>query len=154
MVIVTLSVDVSPSLSVAVIVKVAVGLVVLSCHFLEVGPLRFAVAVYSICLANLALAGLAVGLGSVYPNFQEDNPARIVSGMGGTLNFLLSVCYITLLIGGQMVIFQGEALNLFRDARTFDVYLVLILISNTVLSACAMIIPMRLGLRNLMRTEF
>jgi ABC-2 type transport system permease protein len=121
---------------------------------LDVGPVRFAVAVYSICLANLTLAGLAVGLGSIYPNFEEDNPARIVSGMGGTLNFLLSVGYIALLIGTQMVILQWQALAKYTSTEMFWVTLIGILVFNTALSIAGTLIPMRLGLRNLMRVEF
>lgn len=141
-------------LSVAMTSPFTIGLVVLSCFMLEVGPIRFAVAVYSICLANLTLAGLAVGLGSIYPNFEEDNPARIVSGMGGTLNFLLSVGYIALLVGTQMVILQWQALAKYTSTEMFWVTLIGILIFNTVLSIAGMLVPMRLGLRNLMRVEF
>lgn len=41
-----------------------------------------------------ALSGLAVGLGALIPNFKEDNPARIVTGFGGTLDFLLGLAYV------------------------------------------------------------
>lgn len=130
------------------------GLTVVSCYFLQVTPLHFAVSVYSIILANGTLAGLAVGLGSIYPNFQEDNPARIVSGMGGTLNFLLSVAYISIIVGTQMIILmwypQRERFNpeWFWHIFSFAMF------TNTLISICVAYIPMRLGLRNLLRTEF
>ena len=131
-----------------------VGLTILSCYFLKVTPLHFAVSLYSIILANLALAGLAVGLGSLYPNFQEDNPARIVSGMGGTLNFLLSVAYITLIIGSQMGILLWYASQERFDPQYFWGVFTGVLVFNTILTFLATIIPMRLGLRNLNATEF
>jgi hypothetical protein len=112
------------------------------------------VSVYSIALANFALAGLAVGLGSTYPNFQEDNPARIVSGMGGTLNFLLSVGYITLVVGTQMVILQWNALQRYARPETFWWALAAAMVFVTALSAAAVIVPMTLGRRNLLRVEF
>ena len=34
---------------------------------------------------TFTLTALAVGLGALLPNFREDNPAKIVSGFGGTL---------------------------------------------------------------------
>ncbi len=141
-------------LSVATTGPFTVGLTVLSCYFLEVSAVHFAVAVYTICLANLALAGLAVGLGSLYPNFEEDNPARIVSGMGGTLNFLLSVGYITVVVGSQMIIMQWHALRRVLDTSDFIWALSLVLVFNTLLSIAAALLPMRLGLRNLIQTEF
>ena len=141
-------------LSVAMTSPFTVGLTVLSCIFLNVSTLYFAVAVYTICLANFALAGLAVGLGSLYPNFEEDNPARIVSGMGGTLNFLLSVGYITLVIGSQMLVLQWYAMRRLVATENFFLALGMVLLFNTLLSAAGVWLPMRLGLRNLIRTEF
>ncbi len=141
-------------LSVAATAPFTVGLTVLSCYFLEVSALHFAVAVYTIALANFALAGLAVGLGSLYPNFEEDNPARIVSGMGGTLNFLLSVGYITIVIGSQMLVLQWYAMRRIPDARELAWALSIVLAFNTLLTLAAALLPMRLGLRNLIRTEF
>jgi ABC-2 type transport system permease protein len=35
-----------------------------------------------------------LGLGAIYPNFREENPAKIVSGFGGTLCLALSFMYI------------------------------------------------------------
>ncbi len=141
-------------LSVAMTAPFTVTLIVLSSWFLDVGPMRFTVAVYSMVLSNLSLAGLAVGLGSLYPNFEEDNPARIVSGMGGTLNFLLSVGYITLIVASEMFIFQFDALNLFRDAEQMWAALVTVIVVDTLLSLVCMLAPMALGHRNLVRTEF
>jgi ABC-2 type transport system permease protein len=131
-----------------------VGLTILSSHFLQVSPLHFAVSLYSIVLANLALAGLAVGLGSLYPNFQEDNPARIVSGMGGTLNFLLSVAYISLLVGSQMIILLWYVNSTVFDTRYFWWVFSGAMAFNTSLTILAVFLPMRLGLRNLINTEF
>ena len=45
-----------------------------------------------------ALSGLAVGLGALFPNFQEDNPSKIVSGFGGTLCLVTSFIYISLFV--------------------------------------------------------
>ncbi|MEK7793833.1 MAG: hypothetical protein AAB353_04855 [Candidatus Hydrogenedentota bacterium] len=141
-------------LSVAMTLPFMLTLTTLTCLFLDVGAVRFLVAVYSVLLANVALSGLAVGLGSIYPNFQEDNPARIVSGMGGTLNFLLSIGYITFVVGTQGVILQWNVLGRYARPETFWYVLAIVLIANTLLSALALFAPMRLGHRNLLRTEF
>ncbi|MDK1021539.1 MAG: hypothetical protein QGD90_07870 [Candidatus Hydrogenedentes bacterium] len=141
-------------LSVATTTPVTLGLTLMSCYFLEVSTIHFAVAVYTICLANLTLAGLAVGLGSLYPNFEEDNPARIVSGMGGTLNFLLSVGYITVVIGSQMLVLQWDVMRHSADTSDFIWALSIVLLFNALLSLAAALLPMRLGLRNLIQTEF
>ncbi len=141
-------------LSVATTAPVTIILTLMSCHFLRVSTIHFTVAVYTICLANLALAGLAVGLGSLYPNFEEDNPARIVSGMGGTLNFLLSIGYITIVIGSQMLVLQWDAMRRLLEPADITTALTIVLTFNTLLTLAATLLPMHLGLRNLDRTEF
>ncbi|MFP6584475.1 MAG: hypothetical protein VCD00_18225, partial [Candidatus Hydrogenedentota bacterium] len=141
-------------LSILTTTPFTLGLTIVSCYFLRVTPVHFAVSIYSILLANFTLAGLAVGLGTIYPNFQEDNPARIVSGMGGTLNFLLSIAYITLLIGSQMFILMWYAQREHFQPELFWYALTGLLLFNTALSLFVGIVPMRLGLRNLLKTEF
>lgn len=51
----------------------------------------FAIAV---ALLAIGLNGLAVGLGVIFPNLQESNAAKIVSGFGGTLCLVGSFIYI------------------------------------------------------------
>lgn len=132
----------------------SIGLVVLSCIRLEVEPIPFSLAVYSICITNLALSGLAVGLGSLYPNFEESNPSRIVSGMGGTLNFLLSMGYIVLVIGAQTLILQWRVLGAFTRPEWFWYALAGVLVFVTALSVFTTVVPLRMGLRNLRAMEF
>ncbi|MDZ4861534.1 MAG: hypothetical protein SGI88_21385, partial [Candidatus Hydrogenedentes bacterium] len=131
-----------------------ITLVLLSCYMLEVDAIFFALSLYSIVITNFGLSGLSVGLGSLYPNFQEDNPARIVSGMGGTLNFLLSMGYITLIIAAQTTMMVTEVLGVYRSPSHFHATLVLVVAGMAVLSAVTTFLPMRLGLRNLDQSEY
>jgi ABC-2 type transport system permease protein len=141
-------------LSVATCSFFTVGLVILSAYMLRLPPLPFSLSVYTICLTNLALSGLAVGLGSLYPNFQEDNPARVVSGMGGTLNFLLSMAYIVLVVGVLTAYLLWIALREDITPTAYWTGLGVVLTLVTVASVAALFIPMRLGLRHLRSTEF
>src|SRR5262249_16441649 len=52
----------------------------------------------TLILAGICLTSLAIGLGAAYPLFEEDNPARIAVGLGGTLNFFASALAVALLI--------------------------------------------------------
>ena len=47
----------------------------------------------------VGLAGMAVGLGAMMPNFQEQSPSKIAAGFGGTLNLVLGALYILLIVG-------------------------------------------------------
>ncbi|NUM54614.1 MAG: hypothetical protein HUU46_13290 [Candidatus Hydrogenedentes bacterium] len=131
-----------------------ISLVILSCYMLRVEPIFFALALYSIVITNFALSGLAVGLGSLFPNFQEDNPARIVSGMGGTLNFLLSMAYITVIIGTQATVMVAHQLGVFPNEQQFNRVFAAVVAGMAFVSVLASYIPMRLGLRNLEQSEY
>ena len=55
-------------------------------------------ALFLVLLCGWVLTALAVGLGAAYPNLNEDNPARIAVGLGGTLNFFTSALTVATLI--------------------------------------------------------
>jgi len=127
---------------------------ILSARMLKLEPPVFLLTVFTVACANLGLAGLAVGLGALYPNFSEDNPARIVGGLGGTLNLLLSIGYIALLtaltIGAMYLRYSGQM----QYAARGDLLLggTMLLIAGITLTAT--LLPMALGLRNLRQTEY
>ena len=130
-----------------------VSLSVLSAIMLKLDATYFALTVYSVALCNFGLAGLAVGLGTLYPTFTEDNPARIVSGLGGTLNLLLSVGYIAVVVGIQTVVLQWPRLHAL-PAQNQSWLLGGGVLAITLLTAVCVLLPMRLGLRHLERMEF
>lgn len=141
-------------LSVATTSVFTVTLAVLSSLSLRMDNTYLFLSVYTVLLTNFSLSGLAVGMGTLYPNFQEDNPARIVSGMGGTLNLLLSIGYITIVVGLLTVVLQWNALKLFVNPDAFRTALTLAVTLITVVSVISTYLPMRLGLRNLENMEF
>jgi len=52
-----------------------------------------------LALICIGLSGGAVGLGAAFPSPKENDPSKIVSGFGGTLNLVLSLCYIVVTVG-------------------------------------------------------
>lgn len=73
---------------------VTLGLILLSCHLLEMSWDRIAFFGAVVTVMTFTLNGLAAGLGVLYPNFKENNPSKIVSGFGGTFCLVLSFLYI------------------------------------------------------------
>ena len=136
-------------LSVATTSVFTIGITVLSAVKLGLPPLPFALSVAT----TFALSGLAVGLGSLYPNFEEDNPSRIVSGLGGTLNFLLSLMYIVAITAGLGVVLMWHSLveRLGEGAFPWVVGGVLLWTLGLTWTACRL--PLRLGLRHLQDLE-
>jgi len=140
-------------LSVATTSVFTVSLALLSAWRLELDRTAFLLSVSTIAATTVALSGLSVGLGSLYPNFREDNPSKIVSGMGGTLNFILSMAYIVLVTVGlaTVLLWKPSWQGFFADRARL---LVMVVAEVGVLTALACWLPMRLGLRNLERAEF
>ncbi len=82
---------------------VSVTLVVLSGIMLSlpVGLVAYEVLVM-ICMAMGFSAG-ALGLGARLANYNEDNPAKLVAGYGGTVNLLITLLYAALLLAGASI---------------------------------------------------
>ncbi len=109
---------------------------------------------------NFAMAGLAVGLGAMYPNFKDDNPARIVSGLGGTLNFILSMLYVSVIVLLEGVVFweyteRGKSGWLVQFLR-MDFHNAISLAFGVVLaiSLFTALAPMYLGVKSVNKLEF
>ncbi len=62
---------------------------------------------------SYGLTSLALSLGALVPNFRESNPARIVSGFGGTVCLIASFVYI---VGGMVLLLIPSWQNLRQDA--------------------------------------
>ncbi|HDP33949.1 MAG TPA: hypothetical protein ENN29_02445 [Candidatus Hydrogenedentes bacterium] len=131
-----------------------VGLAFLSASMLKLEPVYFWMTVYSVSIANFGLAGLAVGLGALYPNFQEDNPARIVSGLGGTLNLLVSIGYITVVVAAQTFVLQYHAIGRIANPDWFRYALGGAVIAGAAVTLLCVALPMYFGLRNLRDMEY
>lgn len=69
---------------------ISIGLMVLSSHVLELDFSRGAYFCSVMLLLCSGLCAYSAGLGSIFPNFQESNPAKMVSGFGGTLCLISS----------------------------------------------------------------
>lgn len=142
-------------LSVASTSLFTLGVAALSGWRLDLAPRELFFSLFAVATGTFALCGLAVGLGSLYPNFEEANPARIVSGLGGTLNFILSLVYVVAVALTLTALLQWRQL-----ARALDLSLpypwaaALLLGLLAALGAAVCLVPLRLGLRNLERVEF
>lgn len=114
----------------------------------------------TVIVMSFALCGIAVGIGALFPNFssgssvnRDDNPARIVSGFGGTFCFLLSLVYIVLVIGSEILpMYMSFAQNGFADhGQPWG--LVFSWIFVAFLSLFATTIPMSLALKSCEQLE-
>jgi ABC-2 type transport system permease protein len=147
-------------LSIATTLLFTETLMIVSSNALKLDTTITIVCCATMFFMNFSMAGLSVGLGAMYPNFKQDNPARIVSGLGGTLNFILSMLYVTLVVLIEGIVFW-EYSNKDGPGRIeallgmgFQQAIALSLTLVVVISLITAIVPMALGIRNVNRLEF
>ncbi|MFH1061453.1 MAG: hypothetical protein V1747_01020 [Candidatus Omnitrophota bacterium] len=74
---------------------ISLPLITISNYMLNVSSQVMVLSAFMVSLMSFALICICLGLGTLFPNFKEDNPAAIVSGFGGTLALVLALVYIT-----------------------------------------------------------
>ncbi len=91
--------DLKLRLSSAAMALLTLLLVLLSCRTLDLPWERSLIFGTAVVMLSHGLNALALALGAWLPNFRESNPARIISGFGGTLCLISSFLYILLCAG-------------------------------------------------------
>jgi len=129
-------------------------LIAISSHMLKIPNIILLLHLITITLICFGLAGLSTGLGAAFPNFQENNPSKIVSGFGGTLNLILSFifvisCVVLGAIPTHLYLVKG-----WISEKTFVQYLILAFSGMVILTAAAMLIPLYAGIRRFEKMEF
>jgi ABC-2 type transport system permease protein len=131
---------------------ITVPLAAVSGERLGLAPAMLAASLLATLAASLALSGLAVGLGSLYPDFTAEDPSRIVSGLGGTLNLILSVGYVVAATAGHALVLAGgvHGRHAVAGSPGFSAAVLVILLAGSALVAW---LPLRLGIASLERAE-
>ena len=111
----------------------------------------------TVTMMSFGLCGIAVGIGALFPNFgrgstanrRDDNPAKIVSGFGGTLCFVVSLAYIAVVISALVLPllpqFEAGEISVSSPTRAMVAAWVFVVL----LSATAVILPMGMATRRL-----
>ncbi len=141
-------------LSVAFSAGITLALAALSAWRLRLAPLPFAYSLFTVLAASFALSGLAVGLGSLYPNLAENDPARIVSGLGGTLTFIASAAYVVLVAGVETAVLSWDRIAARAGGAPGRPWAVAAAVALTAaVTVATTAVPLALGARNLERLE-
>jgi ABC-2 type transport system permease protein len=109
----------------------------------------------SVLLMSVSLTSLSVGMGAVYPRFDEKNPGKIASSAGGMLTTILSLAYV-----GFMVVIAALPAHRYTLHRmdptipfpSFEITLALSLM--LILNLTTTIAPLRLGLLSMRKRDF
>jgi len=132
---------------------VAVSIVGVTDFLLQVSPFMFVVSLVTITLMTLALAALALGIGTLFPQFETENAAQIPTSFGGLVFMMTAIA----LIAG-MVILEARPVYAYLSAKTYgtsiDATEMIVGFGLAALLCCtATVVPLRVALRRLETLE-
>lgn len=130
----------------------SVGLMLLSSQMLRASLItRLVSAGIALCVA-LAVCALSTGLGAIFLNHEEKNPAAIVSGFGGTLNLVFCLCFMLAAILPFAFIFHLKLGGML--GRGYVMAVTLGAVWLLIITSTAIVVPLFLGLRSLKKREY
>src|SRR6185295_4108133 len=127
-----------------------VGLIFLSNYILRGTSLMLTIQLATGSMIAIGLSGLSVGMGAIFPSFEERNPSKIVSGFGGTLTLIIAIGLVIVSIIAEGVVchhYFGVYADRIEDDTPWGIYEALAGIG--VLNIVAAYVPMRVGIRAL-----
>lgn len=140
-------------LAAGALLAVSIPLMLLSSAMLNAAAGARLTSVVLVAAVSVATAGLSCGLGAVFLDLRETNPAAIVSGFGGTLNLVLSLGYMLAGILPFGLLFHMAATGVLPTASLARA-MVAASVWLAALTAVATIVPLRLGVRALERRDY
>jgi len=81
---------------------------------LRVSAFMFVLSIATATLMTFALAGLAIGFGTLYPRFESENAAQIPTSFGGLLYMMTAITVI-----GLVVVLEASPVYAYLGARSF-----------------------------------
>jgi ABC-2 type transport system permease protein len=138
----------------ATVLVVVDGLLVLLSSTMLANPLHTRwITVALVASVSLGIAGLSTGMGAIFMDLKQSNPAAIVSGFGGTLNLVISLAYMlaSIVPFGLLCHYRAqEAIS----AAGFAAGSLAAGVWAAALTVLAAGLPLALGIRSLRRREF
>src|SRR5262249_57796857 len=92
----------------------AVAIVGVTDYLLQVTAFMMVVSVLSITFMTLAIAGLAIGFGTFFPQFETENAAQIPTSFGGLMFMMTSILLI-----GLVVILEAQPVYSYLSADAY-----------------------------------
>jgi len=135
------------------LLALAVGIVGVTNYLLDVSVFMFAVSLLTIVFMTFAVAGLAIGFGTLFPQFETENAAQIPTSFGGLLFMMSAIAVIA-----GVVILEARPVVSYLRARAFGeaadpVAMAIGFGLAALLCLVATIVPIRVALRRLENVE-
>lgn len=131
----------------------ALSIVTVTDYLLDVSDFMFAVSVLTITMMTFAVAGMALGFGTLFPQFETENAAQIPTSFGGLLFMMASVAMI-----GGVIILEARPVYSYLAARMYHTdpnpwEMWLGFGAAALLCTACTLVPIRVALRRLSAVE-
>ncbi len=136
---------------------IALPLIIVTNLILEVSTFIFLLSTGTMIMATFALTALALGFGALYPNYESDNVAEIPTSFGGLLFMMAAVSYLAgvIVLEAWPVYFYLTANLRGEEMGNLPALpLVLGIAGAATLTALAIILPLRAGVRKVRALDF
>lgn len=133
----------------------ALAIVGVTDALLQVSEFIFVTSIFTITFLTFAVAGLALGLGTVFPQYETENAAQIPTSFGGLVFMILAVILV-----GAVVVLEARPVLLYLQAHVTgapidlgDPVFVIGFGSAALLCLLTTFVPLTVALRRLEATE-
>jgi ABC-2 type transport system permease protein len=131
----------------------AVGIVGVTDALLQVSDFMFAVSVMTIAFMTLALCGMALGFGTLFPQFETENAAQIPTSFGGLVFMISSVALISAVVVLEARPVYSYLSAQFYGTRTYPMEMIVGFGAAALLCIAATLIPIGIAKRRLEAVE-
>ena len=131
----------------------ALSLVTVTGMLMHVTEFIMVVSIFTITMMTFAIAGLAVGFGTMYPRFETENAAQIPTSFGGLLFMMASIVLIAAVIMLEARPVFGYLGSRAFGAESSTAEMVIGFGLAGLLCAAATLIPIRVALKRLEALE-
>lgn len=131
----------------------ALGIVGVTNALLQVSDFLFAVSVMTITFMTLALCGMALGFGTLFPQFDTENAAQIPTSFGGMVFMISSIALIAAVIVLEARPVYGYLSARFYGTPTSMTEMIIGFGAAAVLCMAATVIPIGIAQRRLEAVE-
>jgi ABC-2 type transport system permease protein len=131
----------------------ALGIVGVTDALLQVSDFMFAVSVMTITFMTLALCGMALGFGTLFPQFDTENAAQIPTSFGGMVFMISSIALIAAVIVLEARPVYGYLAARFYGTPTSTTEMIIGFGAAALLCMAATVVPIGIAQRRLEAVE-
>ncbi len=135
------------------LLTLALAIVFATDVLLEVSQFMTAVSIGTITLLTFAISGLAIGAGTIFPQFETENAAQIPTSFGGLIFMMTAISLI-----GAVIVLEARSVYTYLSAQSFGTPtdptgMILSFAAAAILCIVATLAPIHIAVRQLNALE-